>query len=160
MWLMAGLIGCNLVTLGYHFHQSWERRAAERNAVVPIFDGTDLVGNDWHPSDAPCRVLRITADNCEFCVKDGPSYASLIEVARKARCEIVEVSPRAGDMAEIQRLGIVQLKYISQDLGRNLATPQTIILDRDFSVRWSRLGAFSDKTLREAKSVLEGLSAH
>lgn len=156
---MAGLVGYNLVTLGRFFYMSWDARAVQRNIVIPRFHGTDLVGNDWHPSAAPCRVLRLTADSCEFCVKDRPSYESLVEVARRASCEIVEVSPRVGEMAEVPRPGIVQLKYISQDLARPWFTPETIILDRDFSVKWSRLGVLSGKSLRDAKAVLKSLSA-
>jgi hypothetical protein len=67
--LMAGLIGCLFVTVGHFLFLSAKRRAAERPVVIPRFHGTDLAGNDWHPSAAPCLVLRITSDNCEFCVK-------------------------------------------------------------------------------------------
>jgi hypothetical protein len=39
-----------------------------------------------------------------------------------------------------------------------MATPETIIVDRDFSVTWSQLGVLTDKALRDAKSTLEKLS--
>lgn len=61
-------------------------------------------------------------------------------------------------MAEVPRPGIVQLKYISHDLARPWVAPETIVLDRNFSVTRSQLGALSDKSLRDARPVLQSFS--
>ena len=66
----------------------------------------------------------------------------------------IEVAPRTGDMAANQRPDIVQLKFITKDLGRRLATPDTINLDRQFSEVWSQRGVLSRSDLRHASRFI------
>jgi hypothetical protein len=154
-WLMGLLVTCCLLTMAHLYYLTHERRFMHRHNVVK-FEGIDLAGNKWRPrDDAPCRIIRITSDNCIYCSKDEPSYSALISTARASHCEIIEVSPRSGEMADRPRAGVVQLKYISSDLGRGLFTPDTIILDQAFSEVWSQRGVLTPKGVHEAISVVE-----
>lgn len=128
----------------------------EGNALT-ISSGVDVQGRRWKSRDAPCRVVRITDDDCPYCQQDAPKYSALINVARAAGCEVLEVAPKAGQMAENLRDGVVQLKYIDADLGPHMfpfVTPQTLIVDRSWVVRWSQRGILDDGSLAASAAAV------
>jgi hypothetical protein len=129
----------------------------------PLFSGVDIQGDKWAPRDAPCRLIRIADDRCAYCKKDQPSYDKVLDAARHAACEIIEMAPQAGGMAYDPRPGVVQLKFIDVDVGSVLfpfVTPQTVILDRNWSVRMTKRGIFNDQSLASSLALLETLSGH
>lgn len=156
---MAGLFTCNLVAISHLIYLRKDVNAQHGASVLP-FGGMDLDGNAWNIKPFPCYLLRVTSDDCAYCIRDRGSYDELVEAARSAQCEIIEVAPRAGQMASNPRAGIVQLKYVTRALNRELVTPETIILDRGFSERWSNKGVISRTALNEGLSVLQVLSQH
>lgn len=124
----------------------------------PVFSGIDLEGGKWESRDAPCRVIRITDDNCPHCKRDAPSYESIVAAAQKSACEIIEISPRSGGMAYNPRADVVQLRFLSTNIGAVLypfVTPQTIILNKDWSVVMTRRGAFDETSLSRAVAMLD-----
>ena len=134
----------------------------EMGAGVPAFSGVDVGGAKWESKGAPCRVIRITDDHCAFCKKDKPSYAKLVEAARRSSCEVIEVAPRAGSMAYDPRPGIVQLKFVDADLGSvvgSFVTPQTVIVDKDWKLLANRRGIFDEKSLNSTVALLESVAA-
>jgi hypothetical protein len=65
-------------------------------------------------------------------------------------------------MAYDPRPGVVQLKYVDADIGSALfpfVTPQTIILDADWSVRMTRRGVFDESSLASSIALLGTFSA-
>lgn len=128
--------------------------------TFPRLFGVDVNGNAWEPSDVPCRLVRITDDQCSYCKRDKPSYEKVLDAARQASCEIIEVAPKAGGMAYDPRPGIVQLKFVGGDIGSALypfVTPQTIILDRDWTVKMTKRGVFDEDSLSDGLKLLSTL---
>jgi hypothetical protein len=160
---LVALIAINIAATAYYFVQIRQIRQAKPRASLaesrkfPMFSGIDLKGSKWKAGDAPCRVIRITDDHCAFCKKDKPSYEKIIAAARNASCEIIEMAPNAGAMAYDPRPGIVQLKFVDSDIGSVLypfVTPQTIILDRDWTVKMTRRAIFDEKSLAAGLAIL------
>jgi hypothetical protein len=165
---LVGLMAFNVAAAAYYFVLQGQLKSARQPRVVeagsqfPVFSGVDLSGGKWAAGDAPCRVIRITNDDCHFCKKDKPSYAKLVDAARQASCEIVELAPKAGTMAKDPRPGVVQLKFVDADLGPVLApfaTPHTIIVDKNWTLKLNRRGYFTEEALSEGLSVLGSFAA-
>lgn len=130
-------------------------------AVFPAFSGVDVQGVSWESGDVPCRIIRITDDNCEFCKTDKPFYGQVLDAARRASCELIELAPRAGGMAHDPRGGVVQLKFVDTDIGSLLfpfATPQTIIVDQDWRVRMTNRGVLNEMSVARAIALLREIS--
>lgn len=166
-WSLLGLLAGNVLGTGYYFVLKHKIAEVRRPPVVevgddfPEFSGVDLRGMKWVSHGAPCRVLRITDDQCSFCKKDKPSYTKLLEAARRASCDIIEVAPKAGSLALDPRPGVVQLKFIDADLGSVVGafvTPQTVVVDRDWKLLSNRRGIFDDKSLVGAVALLESVA--
>lgn len=167
-YMLVGLIGINVAGTVYHFVLEDRLRKVRRPPVVevgekfPVFSGVDVRGAKWEARGAPCRVIRITDDHCAYCKKDKPSYATFLDAARRASCEIIELAPRAGQMAEDSRPGIIQLKYVDADVALMLypfATPETVILGGDWSLKLLRRGIFDDKSLASSIALLDGIAS-
>jgi hypothetical protein len=167
-WGLAGLITLNIAGTAYYFVlQQQIRQVQPKPSMVvgdhfPPLSGTDVQGVKWWAGNAPCRVVRIADDRCPYCEKDKPSYEKLVDAAQRTSCEVIEIAPQAGGMAYDPRPGVVQLKYVDADVGSALypfATPQTIILDRDWSVRMTRRGMFDEQSLASTLALLETFSS-
>lgn len=166
-WAVAGLVVVNACAgVGYLLVER-QLESARRPAMsaiggkFPAFSGVDVSGQRWVATDAPCRIVRVTADSCEFCGIDKPAYEALLDVAREARCEVIELSPRAGQMARNERLAVVQLSFVDTDLGSVLApfvAPQTIILDGAWTMKWIGRGMFSENTLASSMATVRSLA--
>lgn len=157
-WSLIGASVCNLVLAADIFYRRSELRRNESGATIPMISGVRLNGESWRASLASCRVIRITKDDCPYCRLDKSAYAEFVQAAKQADCEILELAPRAGDMSEDVREGIVQLKYIDTDLGPSvfpIGTPMTIVVDATWKVKWKRLGAFSSSSLKDGIRVLQ-----
>lgn len=162
-WTLLGLMVINVGGTAVHFllNARAEKLRAPRvigtGSSFPAFSGVDIHGVAWRAKDAPCRVIRITDDNCAFCKKDKPAYASFVEAARRASCEVIEIAPMAGKMAADPRPGVVQLKFVDADIGSVVApfaTPQTVIVDGSWNLKWNRRGIFDDLSLADGMAVL------
>jgi hypothetical protein len=130
---------------------------------VPPVSGIDVNGALWQSKAAKCHVLRVTDDGCTFCRRDLPNYQRLIAVARDMSCEIIEIAPQAGRLGRDPRPGIVQMKYVTAALGPAVypfVTPETVVLDKDWSVRYIRRGMFDEETLDDAIEVLRRMTIH
>lgn len=169
-WGLVSLMAVNIAGTAYYFALQGQFRQAKVSAKAaladgskfPAFSGIDLRGARWEAGDAPCRVIRIADDHCAYCKKDKPSYEKLVDAARHASCEIVEMAPRGNGMAYDPRPGIVQLKFVDVDVGAVLfpfATPQTIILDRDWSVKMTKRGIFNEQSLASSIALLNTFAA-
>lgn len=127
----------------------------------PEIVGIDLSGQLRFIRNAPCYVVRVTRDNCPYCQSDQPAYEAFLEVARnEAACAIVEVSPTAGQMQAHSRNGITQLEMVHMELGRTLwpnLTPQTLVLNGDRRLQWSRMGAFDNRAMASGLLALRDL---
>jgi hypothetical protein len=151
-----------LFILNGELKKAQPRPTAKIGDAFPRFSGVDLHGARWASADPPCRIVRMTDDNCPYCRQDAPSYASLLKAAAAASCEVIELAPQAGTMKYDPRPGVVQLKYIDADMSAVMfpfVTPQTVVLDRDWSLRMSRRGAFDDKSLATTMALLKTMAA-
>lgn len=149
---------CNLVLVACFLLLKHEYRQLDLGKVSRIASGVKVDGSRWHATPASCRIIRVTSDDCPFCRSDETAYAALRRAARQVRCEVVEIAPRAGDMKENARDGVVQLKYIDADMGASifpLITPMTFILDGNWEVKWMRRGAFSESALEDGIRALQ-----
>lgn len=158
---LVGVLACNAVLAAHIFALKRELYGHGLDAVVSLISGVRIDGERWVSSQSACHVIRFTADECPYCRSDEAAYAAFINAARQASCEIVELAPKAGGIRERSREGVVQLKFIDQDLGPSifpLVTPQTIVLNRDRAVKWMRRGAFSASSLDEGITVIKSLS--
>ena len=100
------------------------------------------------PTEAPCYVIRVTADECPYCRRDQSQYGRLVAEAQRAGCQVSAVGPRVGDVAIRQDRDVVQIQYVDMRLGRSLnpfLTPQTILLDHTGRLRWHRQGSLNDQ---------------
>lgn len=137
--------------------------ASAIGAKFPPFSGIDVEGRFWQSRDSACRVIRVTDDDCSFCKKDMPAYGDLIMVALGASCEIIEISPMAGQMTANPRDGVVQLEFVDTDLGSTLypfVTPQTVILDGQWHIKWTKRGMLDRDSLAKGLAVLESFLMH
>jgi hypothetical protein len=168
IWGLFLLTGVNVVGTAYHFvlqRQLRTARAPEKppiGAKFPKFSGVDVRDVKWEARDAPCRVIRVTDDQCVYCSKDKASYDAIVDAAQAVSCEVIELSPRAGGIAGDDRPGVVQLKFVNADLGLFLApfvTPETIILDRSWSLQLAQRGMFDDETLASSLALIGRLAA-
>lgn len=165
---LAGVFIINAAaTVGY-FVLHWQLHKAQPRASLtvgekfPFLSGVDVRGEKWEPQDARCRVIRITDDSCSFCNRDKPSYGAILEVASRASCEVIEVAPQAGGLAYEPHPGVVQLKFVDSDVGSVLypfVTPQTIIVDQNWTVKMTRRGMFDGRSLASAMEALRALAA-
>lgn len=166
-WVLAGLVTLNMLGTAYYFVLKHQIRNVQPRPELteggnfPAISGTDVLGAKWEPENAPCRLVRITDDHCPYCERDKASYAKLVEAAQGASCEIIEMAPQGGGMAYNPRSGIVQLKYVDVDVGSVLypfVTPQTVIVDREWSVRMNRRGVFDEASLASSLAMLKSFS--
>lgn len=160
LWALAGLVVCNLVFAALFLKLKHEFHQYALGEVAPILSGVRVDGSQWQAQPASCRVIRITDDSCQFCRSDEPSYAAFRQVATQASCEIIEIAPRAGDMRQSARDGVVQLKYIDVDMGPAIfpmMTPMTFILDGNWKVKWMRRGTFSKSALEDGTRALKNV---
>lgn len=167
-FLLAGTTAANIAGTACYFllHETVQKATPQPTLMVgsrfPKFTGIDLQDVKWvSQDDAPCRVVRITDDDCSYCRQDRPYYDSILTEAVEASCEIIEMAPRAGGMKHDPRPGVVQLKYVDSDLAAAIfpfATPQTIVIDRDWSVRVNKRGAFDKKSLARTIALLRSIS--
>jgi thiol-disulfide isomerase/thioredoxin len=165
---LTGLIAANVGAAASHFvlnnkiqNAKPEAQLTEHNRL-PFKSGVDVRGVKWEARDTPCRIVRIADDHCPYCKKDKPSYEKLVDAARRASCEIIEIAPQANGMAYDPRPDIVQLKFVDADIGEMLwpfATSQTIILDRDWSVKMTHRGTFDDRSLTDSLALLGSFSS-
>lgn len=162
-WAVLGLMSFNVVAMGCvlllqkKLDGVREPVASVVGGRFPAFSGVELSGAMWEAGDAPCRVVRVTADNCAYCDRDKPSYETLLSAALLASCEIIELAPKAGQMSSAPRPGVVQIKFVDTDLGPVLApfaTPHTVILDRDWTIKWTRRGMFDQDSLADSVALL------
>lgn len=165
--MLTGLIAVNIAGIAYYFNLNSQRLKVRPEPTLGEGDrmsalaGVDLQGRNWNAPDAPCHIIRITDDRCEYCAKDAPSYETIVEAARRAACGVVEISPHADGMAVDERQGVIQLKFVDGDIGGFLfpfVTPQTLVVDRSWSVRMTRRGAFDDPSLARMLTLLGTLS--
>src|SRR5690606_311232 len=127
-------IVANLALVACCFVLRQDARVYVQGQEFPVLSGVALDGTRWRARAAPCYVIRITSDRCPFCQADELPYSEFLGAARDTGCEIVEVAPRAGQMAPDAREAVVQLKFVDMELGATLwpfATPQTIVLSVD-----------------------------
>jgi hypothetical protein len=162
---LAGIIVA--ITAGgiYYFTLKQQLHAAERRPALtvggkfPAFSGVDVLGMKWEPGkDARCRVIRITEDSCPYCGKDKPEYAKILAAARRASCEVIEIAPRGNGMAYEPRSGVVQIKFVDTDVGGVLhpfITPQTVIVDGDWTVKANRRGIYDRRAVARSLAVLD-----
>lgn len=162
-WGLVGLMVVNLSAGAYHIHLQRSAVGVKRGVPftagesIPEFSGVDISGNTWTAADAPCRVIRLTDDDCVYCRKDKPSYTALIEAARRSACEVIEISPKAGRMTADSRPGVVQLKFVDADVGSAIfpfLTPTTLVVDGNWKLKWGKRGVFNDKSLAEGIAAL------
>ncbi len=162
-WSLIVLMGANIAGSAYYFivkRQLAKTKApmvANIGSEFPRFSGVTLKGEQWSSRDLHCLIIRVTNDSCAFCKRDKLLYATLLDASRKSSCEVIEMSPKAGEMVEDSRLGVVQLKFVNTDLGSVLfpfATPQTVILDSSWSIKWNRRGYIDMKALQQSLAVL------
>lgn len=167
-WWLGGMMAINAFGAAYYFVLRAQARQVRKPPVhdietsIPSFSGVDLRGAKWDPGDAPCRVIRVTDDDCAFCKKDRSSYAALLDVARRASCEVVEFAPKSGQLKPDSRPGVIQLKFVDADVGYFLfpfGTPHTLILDGKWALKWSRRGIFDAESLAEATALLMRLAS-
>ena len=167
IWCLCGLMASNIAGVSYYVAVEKRIAGIRRPAVTevggtfPAFSGIDLHGARCNSQDPPCRVIRITDDNCSFCKRDQASYQKLVSAAHRASCEIVEMSPKAGRMADAPGRGIIQLQYVDTDIGSVLApfaTPHTVLLDREWSLAWGRRGALDEGSVADALAALNMMS--
>lgn len=128
-------------------------RIYEIGEVFPPLSGYSIDMQYVPAAFAPCRLIRVTADNCPYCRADQDEYGSLLDEARRANCQLATVGPRAGDVALQPDTGIVQLRYVDLRLGRALdpfGTPQTILLDASGRVVWHHRGPLKEQDRRRA----------
>lgn len=156
---VIGVVGLHY--LNAELRAARARLAPDPNKGFPRFEGVDMEGNWWVPSGGSCLVVRMTDDACAYCKKDAPAYESVLSAASSASCEVVEIAPNAGAVGYSPHAGIVQLKYVDSDLSQVMfpfVTPQTVILDRNWSIRLVRRGTFDRKSLATAVDVIKSLS--
>jgi hypothetical protein len=157
--LAIGLVTASNIVLAarYFMLRSELQAASEKPVSIPPLSGVELSGRHWASRDAPCHVLRITADECPHCKADRVSYDKLVQTAVERGCEVIEVAPRAGDLSDAHRPELVQLKYVDVDLGLAVVpyvTPHTLVLDRNWAVRWKRRGELSDQTAIQGSNAI------
>ena len=166
-WGLAGLLVTNAAGIAFYFSlktQLAKTREPPVSAIgskFPSFSGVDVNGVNWVSRDARCHVIRITDDRCSFCKKDKPAYEAFLEAARRSSCEIIELSPKSGNMADDPRPGVVQLKFVDTDLGAVLSpfvTPQTVVVDEDWSLKMTRRGIFDEKSLANSIALVGELA--
>lgn len=128
---------------------------------MPAIAGVAVSGDLWKSSGAGCHMVRVTEDSCAYCRKDRPNYERLIETALQANCEVIEVAPRAGKLALDVRPGVVQMKFVTTDLGPAVypfVTPQTVLLNENWEVAYIRRGMFSEQALGDATAAIRSLA--
>jgi hypothetical protein len=139
-----------------------QQQAIVIGSKFPMFSGVDIEGVTWVPRDSACRLIRITDDNCAYCNRDRSAYESLVRAATSASCEIIEIAPRAGGISGSPHLGVIQLKFTDTNLGAVLypfVTPQTLLLDENWTVRMNRRGITDESTLETARQLFEAFTA-
>jgi hypothetical protein len=164
----VGITLANIAGAASYFVLKREVMQAQAGSALRVgetfsaFSGIDVNGVKWTPRDSPCRVIRVSDDNCSYCKQDQPSYDSILSMAVAASCEVIEMAPKAGTLAYDPRPGVVQIKYVDTDVGEALfpfVTPQTIILDHDWKVWMNRRGMYDEESLADAIMLLAQVSA-
>jgi hypothetical protein len=167
-WLLVGATILNIAGVATYFllkeeiRQAKPRPTLRRGDSFPRFSGIDLQGLEWISRDAPCRVIRISDDNCSYCRQDKAFYDAILGAAAEASCEAIEIAPTAGGMAEDLRPGVVQLRFVDTDVGAVLfpfVTPQTIVLDQGWTVRKTIRGALDENSRADTIALLRALLA-
>ena len=168
-WGLVGIMAVNIAGAAYFIVLQRQMRGARPQATLsddtrfPVLSGIDVRGVSWVASNSPCHVIRIADDHCSYCKKDKPSYDQIVKEARASSCEVIEISPQAGGLAYDPRPGIVQLKFVDADIGSVLfpfVTPQTVILDKNWTVKMTRRGVFTDQALASSVALLGKLGDH
>ena len=112
------------------------------------------------PRAAPCYLIRLSSRGCPYCRLDQSQYASLLQRTRRASCQTIVMAPMALVAESFEDPRVVQLQYVDMKFGQTLnpfLTPQTILLDSQARVIWSRAGTMDKPSLAQAISALDTL---
>lgn len=155
-----GAIFINLMFVLCYIFLSREPRYAP-GSVFPPIAGVGLDGRMQPDRVASCYLIRVTADNCEYCKADQPAYTRIVEAAHGAGCDTLSLAPLVGLMAPRPDGDVRQLGLVTMEFGASLypsMTPQTILLDGDRRVIWSVLGALANGDASDGIEAITALS--
>lgn len=153
-YLIAALIVVNLFQLALFYWVRGRTGLYDTTAKFPALAGYLSNNQRYVPALAPCVLVRLSSDSCQYSRLDQPYYLRLVEQARRAGCESVILSPKSGQLNfQGDGLGTLHLRFVDYRLGQMLipfVTPQTILLDRDGRILWYREGTMDPKALARA----------
>ena len=104
-----------------------------------------------------CLLVRVTADQCEYCKQDQDQYVRLLAKAKEANCDAIALGPRKSALGTTSRVGTLSLTHVDFAVGRALmpfVTPQTLVVDANRRLVWQRQGALKDDDLNSASRAL------
>lgn len=148
----------NLCTIAFQMHFR-NRRPYGLGVPFPAPSGYAVDGSLVRPRNAPCYLLRVSADGCPYCRRDRAEYSQMTRLALSRGCVSVIVGPRKGDLrVPAKQDGTTYLELVDMKFGRALVpdrTPQTIVADREGAPVWYQLGSLDSRTLAAGLSALK-----
>lgn len=151
----------NMVAISIHLKLSHELHEYGRGVKVPIASGVTLLGEKWQADPSVrCHVVRMTSDDCQYCEQDEAAYEEIRVIAKQSQCQVIEVSPIAGKLAPNLRDGVIQLKYVNEDLGvvvEPFITPHTMVLGPGGTLVWMHRGVMGRSAIKDGGKAIRSV---
>ena len=152
------LIVVSLFEMGFFYSTRKEAELYRSGSNFPLPSGYLSDGKFMPRVEAPCTLMRLSSDGCPYCKIDQPRYHELLERGRQAGCVSILLAAKTGQVNfKGDDFGTNYLNFIDVDLARALnplSTPQTILLNREGRVIWSRVGTMDGRSLSNAIEAL------
>jgi hypothetical protein len=151
----------NFVAIAGHFYlaRMFSRGVIHPAGALAPITGVTVGGSMAANLSAGCHVVRYTSIHCPWCQRDQPTWDNFAQTLQQNGCDSTSLGPSGDDMPrEVDSLPNRQfLVAVPAEFAQNvdlLATPTTIVLDRNWNVLWSRVGILGPDDAREAAATL------
>lgn len=164
-WVSICAVLLNILAIGFHYwlaHKSALNDKLHSGLTVGPVTGATLDGDtisEMSTSSYACHVIRYTSIHCPWCRRDQPTWARFDETLRSHGCDTTTLGPSGGDLPPDSKhtpneraLAVVPAAFTKKiDL---LATPTTIVLDKNWKIVWANLGVLKSSDTEKALSSL------
>jgi len=164
--VVLALIFLNIFGIGVELLLRWKLRSSQA-ALAPGalltppagIAGSGKLQHEDASAAYACHVIRFGYAECPACgVARSAGYFLLASTLAKRGCDVIVIGARGADFP-VQAPGPPTREMVAVDLRFVAAskfnlTPTTVVVDRNWRVLWSTVGAFDEGSAREALARL------
>jgi hypothetical protein len=163
--LAVAALFLNVLAIGIHYfilHQLERYTSFTVGLAVGPISGIRPDGIPVLDSGFQCHAIRYTSIQCPWCVKDQGRWEAFDAALRSYGCDSITLVPTSADLPRNSPASANQVSIIAvpADVAGRLdllATPTTLVTDRQWRVVWAKAGTLGRGDQEKALSSLEKL---